>query len=228
MGSRTRKSPAPAPRTSARVSTTGRTSPTGSDPAKITARGQKTRQQMIKAAREIFEEVGFVDARIYDIAKRARAANGSFYTYFSSKEEILEVAAMEVLEDLDRATHLQGEMDPAEAIATVNEAVLDAWIRNGKMLTTLYQVAGFRPAFFNRMNDRTRDHQKRFAARLRQWQQAGLIDAELDPVHAAVALDEMVEHSLRWWIGFGETFDRDTALKTLNRLWINGIGLRLP
>ena len=62
--------------------------------------------------------------------------------------------------------------------------------------------------------------------RLREWQTAGLIDAELDPAHAAVALDAMVENSLRWWIGYGEAFDRDTALRTLNHLWIRGIGLK--
>ena len=49
--------------------------------------------------------------------------------------------------------------------------------------------------------------------RLREWQTAGLIDAELDPAHAAVALDAMVENSLRWWIGYGEAFDRDTGVE---------------
>jgi AcrR family transcriptional regulator len=226
MVSRPRKLASTAPRTSARISTTGRQSPKGQDPSKITARGQRTRQQMIKAARAIFEEVGFVEARIQDIAKRADAANGSFYTYFSSKEEILEAAAMEVLEDIDTATHLQGEIDPARSIERINEAVLDAWIRNSKMLITLNQVAAFRPAFFTRLNDMHRVHQRRFAVRLREWQAAGLIDAELDPAHAAVALDAMVENSLRWWIGYGEAFDRDTALRTLNHLWIRGIGLK--
>jgi Bacterial regulatory proteins, tetR family len=39
------------------------------------------------------------------IAKLAGSANGSFYTYFDSKEDILEAVAMDVFDELEAAFH---------------------------------------------------------------------------------------------------------------------------
>src|SRR6185295_11301824 len=54
----------------------------------------RTRERLVEAAKEVFEESGFLEARISDIASRAGQSHGSFYYYFNSKEEIFrEVAA---------------------------------------------------------------------------------------------------------------------------------------
>ena len=52
----------------------------------------------MRAAREVFERDGFLDARIADITATARTATGSFYTYFTSKEEIF-LAVVDELSD---------------------------------------------------------------------------------------------------------------------------------
>src|SRR4051812_34180247 len=58
------------------------------------SKGTRTRERLVDAAKEIFEEHGFLDARISDIAERAGQSHGSFYYYFDSKEEVFrEVAA---------------------------------------------------------------------------------------------------------------------------------------
>src|SRR5207248_3120030 len=58
------------------------------------SKGARTRARLLAAAKEIFEENGFLEARISDIAERAKLSHGSFYTYFDSKEQIFrEVAA---------------------------------------------------------------------------------------------------------------------------------------
>src|SRR5581483_1371344 len=54
-----------------------------------TSRGRRTRSALVAAAREAFEELGFRDARISDIAQRAGTSYGVFYHYFDSKESIL-------------------------------------------------------------------------------------------------------------------------------------------
>ena len=48
-------------------------------------KGAKTRARLLAAAKETFEEDGFLDARISDIAERAGLSHGSFYHYFDSK-----------------------------------------------------------------------------------------------------------------------------------------------
>ena len=59
----------------------------------LTARAARTRDALIRAARSLFESQGYLDTNVNDIAKLARVAHGTFYTYFSSKEEIFQEVA---------------------------------------------------------------------------------------------------------------------------------------
>ena len=54
-----------------------------------TERGRRTRTALLQAAREAFEQRGFDDCRMNDIAYSAGLSHGTVYTYFESKEEIL-------------------------------------------------------------------------------------------------------------------------------------------
>jgi len=60
-------------------------------------KGVQTRARLVDAAKQIFEENGFLEARISDIAERAGLSHGSFYHYFDSKEQIFQ----EVVASLD-------------------------------------------------------------------------------------------------------------------------------
>ena len=53
-----------------------------------TARGKRTRENLLRAAEIEFGERGFHEAGISGITYRAGVALGTFYTYFESKEEI--------------------------------------------------------------------------------------------------------------------------------------------
>ncbi len=53
-----------------------------------TARGQKTREKLLRAAEAEFGERGFHSVAINDITRSAGVALGTFYVYFESKEEI--------------------------------------------------------------------------------------------------------------------------------------------
>ena len=54
----------------------------------LSARGRRTRATLVEAAKLVFSETPFADTRIADITARAGVANGTFYTYFDSKEEL--------------------------------------------------------------------------------------------------------------------------------------------
>ena len=57
-------------------------------------KGEQSRARLIESARTVFENHGFLTARIADIAAAAGMSQGSFYHYFDSKEQIFrEVAA---------------------------------------------------------------------------------------------------------------------------------------
>ncbi|KAB7619581.1 TetR/AcrR family transcriptional regulator [Alkalilimnicola sp. S0819] len=54
----------------------------------VTARGEQTRQKLLQAAEQEFGEKGFHTASISSITQRAGVAQGTFYIYYASKEDI--------------------------------------------------------------------------------------------------------------------------------------------
>ena len=54
----------------------------------VTARGETTRRRLLDAAEQEFGDKGFHDTSITSITLRAGAAQGTFYLYFRSKQEI--------------------------------------------------------------------------------------------------------------------------------------------
>ena len=77
-------------------------------------KGVETRARLLAAAKEVFEQDGFLDARISDIAERAGLSHGSFYHYFESKEEVFREVAAEVEQRLSEPLYsviLDAEFD---------------------------------------------------------------------------------------------------------------------
>jgi len=69
------------------------------------ARKQATRERVLAAARDLFDEVGFEGSTIRMIADRAGVAVGSVFTTFASKAEVLSQVM------LDRLDGLYAELD---------------------------------------------------------------------------------------------------------------------
>jgi len=61
---------------------------------------QATRERVLAAARDLFDEIGYEDATIRMIAQRAGVSVGSVFTTFSGKTEILSQVMDERLENL--------------------------------------------------------------------------------------------------------------------------------
>ena len=76
-----------------------------------TERGRRTVRKLLEAAAQEFGQRGFHEAAITGITARAGVALGTFYTYFSSKEELFRA----LVRDMSQATR-----------AHVAEAVRDA------------------------------------------------------------------------------------------------------
>ena len=80
--------------------------PTGVDGKELTSRGAATRRRLLEAAESVFSELGYHDASIVKITEAAGVAQGTFYLYFSGKQEIFE----ELVRDLNsRVRHAMKE-----------------------------------------------------------------------------------------------------------------------
>ena len=64
--------------------------------APVTARGEATRRRILDAAEDVFGEMGYYEASVSEITRRAGVAQGTFYIYFHSKRETF----IELVEDI--------------------------------------------------------------------------------------------------------------------------------
>ena len=74
--------------------------------------------RIIAAATKVFAKKGFFNARISDIAKEAKVADGTIYLYFNTKNDILiSVFEEEIGKLIDQVTkELAGETDPKKML----------------------------------------------------------------------------------------------------------------
>lgn len=93
--------------------------PTGdptAPPKRQEQRRARTRARLLKAAHKLMSERGVTEVNITDITDEADLGTGTFYNYFSSRDEIFEVVAEESLnyvgDALDRS--VSPLADPAE------------------------------------------------------------------------------------------------------------------
>lgn len=196
--------------------------------SRLTARGQRTRASLVRAAGEIFEQDGFVDARITDIARAARVATGTFYSYFDSKEAIFREVADVMIDELYQQSHV-GELagsDPQARIAAANRLYVEALARHAGLYSVVIQVASINPEFRRHRQASRRAFVERAARGLRQLQDSGQADRSLDAPLTAAMLCGMVENYAEVRHLLGEAFDDEQAIAAMTDVWCRAIGLR--
>jgi AcrR family transcriptional regulator len=191
------------------------------------ARGVRTRARLVEAARTVFERDGFLDARITDITKEAGVASGSFYTYFDGKEEIFRAVVEQVQEDMlhPRLRERLGEEDPLALIEAANRDYLLAYKRNARLMALFEQVAQIDDDFRELRRKRGAAFVRRNAKMIRELQESGRADPDLDPLIAAHALSGMVGRIAYSVFNLGERIPFERLVGTLNQLWANALKL---
>lgn len=176
----------------------------------------------------ILERDGFRDSRISDITQEAGVANGSFYTYFASKTEVVNALLPEIEEDLLDPTagpEVQGVPDIAARIETMICAYLENYKRNVKLLKVLEEAALAEETVAEWRLERNREFARRIAIDIANWQNRGLVDPELDPVVTARALSCMVVRMAYFVYAVGDTIPFEKLVTNLSRLWMNALQL---
>lgn len=136
-----------------------------------TRRGRRTRAALVDAARYVFEQVGYLDARLSDITARAGCSTGTFYTYFRGKDEVMAAVLQQLEEDmLEASGHRTGwnGVSPVTLIRSNNRAYLEAYQRNAMLMRCLEQVAVIDPEFQRQRMSRAHRFVSRNANLIRQ------------------------------------------------------------
>jgi len=189
----------------------------------LTDRGRRTRDALIVAAREVFEERGYAGTRMGDIAEAAGVSHGTVYTWFATKEAILTAVVESFVAELSEALRTPEGTDALDRIDVANRKYLDAYRRQSKLLAVVEQAAATDESFRDVLAGLREAHVQRVAATIRHLQQAGETSRDLDPQIAAAALCVMVEGFARHWMRGG--MDEEMAASTLTRIWAGALNL---
>ncbi len=195
-------------------------------------RGVAARARLLDAAKLVFEEDGFLEARITDIAERAGLSHGSFYHYFDSKEEIFREVA-KTMEDLLSAPLNAVVFDagsvatPRERILEGNRRFLESYRAEARIIGVIEQVSRYDSQISAERTENQRNDLPRVVDSIRQLQRRGAVDPTLDPEISAVALAAMVHRFAEIWLvqkSFESTLE--VAAEQLTKLFVNALQLQ--
>lgn len=193
-----------------------------------TAKSRRRRVELLVAAREAFEQRGYVETSVSDIVRIAGGSRASFYSYFNSKDDALGVLVGELADDLFAAstTPVEPATTPFDNLTATIRQFMHAYRDRSRLLQILDQATSVSDAFLDvRLVIRAR-FAASLEATLAHRQQRRPDPDGLDPRVTAIALGGMVEDMARGRYLFRQDIDDDEAVHTLAVLWARSVGVR--
>jgi AcrR family transcriptional regulator len=194
-------------------------------------KGVQTRSRLLDAAKEIFEENGFIEARISDIAERAGLSHGAFYHYFDSKEQVFREIAEKLDDRLSEPMECvifapASSAGPRERLFTAIHRHLEWYRDEARIMGVIEQMARYDEHVAAVRSARSKRHREQIEASIRRLQPRGLAASTVDPQIAAAALASMVERFAEMWLAQGQVeCDLHDAAETLATLFVNALQL---
>jgi AcrR family transcriptional regulator len=222
VGTRTRKAATKSPRKATSPTTNGSAAKLGGGvglPASkrvLRSQGQRTMRKLLDAAMICFNERGYYETRVNDVVKIAKTSHGTFYLYFSNKEDLLRAlvaeagaAAQYLADTLNRQPELGGTLQWADVRGWVS-VYSDLWIRYAAVFRAWTDLVRIDPDLANMLR-KTFTVMSDALAR-----QISSVDSDhgIDPQTAAMAILAMLDrfHDVREFVH--QPMD-DVALDTL-------------
>jgi AcrR family transcriptional regulator len=194
-----------------------------------TAKSVSTRQAIVAAARSVFVDVGYFDARVADIVAAADVSQGSFYTYFPSKREVFEEVVNEVGMMIRNAVaHTDADV-PGQVVRNLenaNRRYLRVHHDNARLLALVDQVSSGDPELERFRIAGRRHHVERVERTITSLQERGLADPHIDPHTSAGALVSMLSSFAHWSSILSEEYEEEAVVQTVTDIWVKAIGLR--
>jgi AcrR family transcriptional regulator len=158
-----------------------------------------TRERLIEAAFDLFQEQGFESTTVDDVAARAGVGRTTFFRAFRSKEDAIfpdhDAVLSAIRERLSTAS-------PSTALVAVTESarlVLVQYLSEGERARTRYRLTRSVPALRDREIASLQRYQETFRAFLHEWL-GGDADTALRAELMANAIVTAHNHVLRRWL----------------------------
>ncbi len=185
-----------------------------------TPRGERTAARLRDAARDVFAEHGYANARVEDIVDLAGVSHGTFYTYYENKAAILDALVDHAALRLRQVVSEPWVgADVGAVIRDVIDRFVDALADEGEVIGAWIEAAAHDDHFRDRLRLVRGEYTDTVASHL----EPVLVGTAHDPTVAAGALVAMVEGYTTDRLAAGGTAERHAAVTTLAELWFGGL-----
>lgn len=184
-----------------------------------TARGERTRERLLDAARTAFHGVGWSRARVEDVCRAAGCGHGTYYAYFANKTAILEALVRRHADELYGLVEAEWTSGDVRAdVRRVIEGFAALSERDRDVREIWTAAAPSEPVLAELFDEVRAQFVRRIRANLAKASQAGLVRPGLDVDVAAGALAGMVEHAVA-----RSEHPRERLVDGLTDLWVSAV-----
>ena len=183
--------------------------------------------RIISAATKVFAAKGFYQAKISEIAKEARVADGTIYLYFENKDDILislfEEQMQSVLDNM--MAQIQKEVDPVRKLEKFALTHLQL-IEQKKDVAEIIQVELRQSSKFMKeyKNEKFAQYLDIIGDVIREGQEKGIFKKEILPGVAKRALFGALDEMSRFWVlSSRKQYDIETASKQISGYFLDGM-----
>lgn len=188
-----------------------------------------TRQQLLNAARAVFEEKGYQATTVGAITTAAETAHGTFYLYFRNKEDVFFKVMEAAVADLEGMATVEFEgVDPRAAVEEGMRGFLSLYTAHGSLWRCAMEGSFISPTVEAAWLTLRRSFYERVEQTLENLRAKGQL-RPMDTALAANALGSMVEWSAmnQFVLGGGNPAlahaTVDDTVRTLTDLWCHAI-----
>lgn len=163
-------------------------------------------EAILEAAAAVFGRLGFLDARMVDIAKEAGVSVGTLYNYFVSKDAVIDALHNHEMEELQaQLAQVSDTSEPCQRLRSLVETSFRFVQERGALVAMAMQSGLFDEEVaaqrgHGEHNDVQRTVLALYEKALMEAASAGKIRRDLDPVQMTIALDGMVSALIFSWV----------------------------
>jgi len=158
--------------------------------------------KIINAATKVFAKKGFFNARISDIAKEAKVADGTIYLYFNNKFDILISVFDEEISNMISQVNilLEKEDDPEKMLATFIKKHLSMMKKNRNLAEVIQiELRQSSKIIKKYRNNKFNDYLDIIASIIQKGQEQGVYRTDIEPDIIKMVIFGALDEAARIW-----------------------------
>ncbi len=185
---------------------------------------QEARSRILEAAKQVFDDKGYRQATMEDVAKKLGVSKGALYLYFASKEEVFGAicrTAPLALKDILYSS-FKDTVNPMESASEFFDKMLKHYGSNPGLSFEIFSEASRNPALKRALKTTQDDYAEIMVGFLQELRKRGFVANDLDlrsVAYALIALYNGLEITLVSGLPVGEA--RNAWLEALKAMFMH-------